>query len=221
VDKNTSRGSKPENSEGYSGSTAWHNSVRSRIFMFAENDGKRTLLHQKSNHGTMHEFMSLDWPKDELPKLAVGSASERSLNGHSDDKNAAELLKLIDEYAGRQQYFSSSPSARNNAYAMLRSDPAFLLLKLKSDDIKRILTQCHRQNWLQIEHFRADSKDRQRWAVTTAGLAFAGVLPPTPPRPLTSTVGEPGGSGATPPPTSLGGVGESGGEKTGTNESLS
>ena len=43
VDKTTSRNKKAEGGEGYSGSTAWHNSARSRIFMTRGDDGLLTL----------------------------------------------------------------------------------------------------------------------------------------------------------------------------------
>ncbi|NZA03378.1 AAA family ATPase [Ottowia beijingensis] len=63
VDKNTSRARKAEGGEGYSGSTAWHNSSRSRIFMSRAEDGSLTLEHQKSNHGKMRAPLALEWPE--------------------------------------------------------------------------------------------------------------------------------------------------------------
>lgn len=51
VNKMTSRaGGRPEDSESYSGSTAWHNSCRSRLFLFRGADGVLELRREKSNH---------------------------------------------------------------------------------------------------------------------------------------------------------------------------
>jgi hypothetical protein len=65
VDKNTSRNKKADGGEGYSGSTAWHNSARSRLFMTRGDDGLLTLEHQKSNLGkrreTYHAGMAGKW----------------------------------------------------------------------------------------------------------------------------------------------------------------
>jgi len=54
VDKGTSRTRKAEGGEGYSGSTAWNNSVRSRLFMARAEDGTLSLEHQKSNLVRQH-----------------------------------------------------------------------------------------------------------------------------------------------------------------------
>jgi hypothetical protein len=43
----------------YSGSTAWHNSARSRLFMVRNKDGTLTLDHQKNNLGLCHEQITL------------------------------------------------------------------------------------------------------------------------------------------------------------------
>jgi putative DNA primase/helicase len=67
VDKNTSRNKKADGGEGYSGSTAWHNSARSRLFMTRGDDGLLTLEHQKSNLGKRRETVTLEWPKVACP----------------------------------------------------------------------------------------------------------------------------------------------------------
>jgi RecA-family ATPase len=65
VDKLTAR---VGGSQGYSGSTAWHNSVRSRLFLSEEGAGLK-LEHQKSNRGKKSEDIHLLW-EDGLPVLA-------------------------------------------------------------------------------------------------------------------------------------------------------
>jgi putative DNA primase/helicase len=218
VDKTTSRSKKADGGEGYSGSTAWHNSARSRLFLTRADDGLLTLEHQKSNHGKMREPITLEWPSDGQPQLQDNRAGldmdglTQRLQGRADDEKAASLLKLIAEYESRQQFASPASQARNNVHALLKSDPHFQRLKLRVDDTKRIVTQCDRAKWLKILDYRTpDRKDRQRWTLTDEGRTFAGLPAPTAPTAPTSHEGAPciqGAGGAPTAPTCAGGVGE-------------
>jgi len=216
VDKTTSRGRKSEGGEGYSGSTAWHNSARSRLFMTSSEDGLLTLEHQKSNLGKCHEPITLVWPKGGIPKLQERGSNWDELTmlqqGKADDEKAAALLKLIAEYESRKQYASPAPTARTNVHALMQSDPLFQKLKLKANDTKRIVTQCDRANWLTILDYRShDRKPRQRWSLTTEGRLFAGLAALTAPSAPTSSDEElsaQGAEGAPTAPTCAGGVGE-------------
>ncbi len=76
------------NGDGYSGSTAWHNSARARWYLFAEaardedgegseRPGKLTLELQKSNHGKAGLQIEFEWDSDAhllLPKSRDSSA---------------------------------------------------------------------------------------------------------------------------------------------------
>lgn len=216
VDKATSKARKAEGGEGYSGSTAWHNSARSRIFMTRTEDGLLTLEHQKSNLGKKREPLTLVWPDGGLPMLANDapdlSGFTRSAQGRADDDRAAALLKLVAEFEGRGQFCSPAMTSRNHAHAMLRSEPAFLSLKLRQDDTRRIVNQCQRAGWLEPLDYRDNNrKPHQRWTVTPAGRTVAGLPAPTAPTCANSDDCAPGahgaGDGAPTAPSSLGGVG--------------
>lgn len=222
VDKNTSRARKAEGGEGYSGSTAWHNSARSRLFMSRAEDGALTLEHQKSNLGRMREPLALVWPEGGLPQAMNSEGGEfaATLQGRADDAHAAELLKLIAEAEGRGDYCGPTLTARNNVHAVLRSEPAFLRLKLSRDDTRRLVTQCQRAGWLETVTYRtSDRKDRDRWALTARGRQFAGLPAPSAPSAPSadeSAEGAQGAEGGAPSaPSSLGGVGESARAKQG------
>ena len=217
VDKGTSRNKKAEGGEGYSGSTAWHNSARSRLFMTRDDDGLLTLEHQKSNLGKRREPVTLEWPEGGLPMLAGDAANFDGLNartqGRADDEKAVALLALIAEFEGREQYASPAPQARNNVHALLRVEPAFQRLKLNRDATARIVNQCQRAGWLESLDYRSpDRKQRQRWTVTQQGRAFAGLPAPTAPTAPTSNEGAQGAQGtdggAPTAPTYVGGVGD-------------
>ena len=218
VDKTTSRAKRAEGGEGYSGSTAWHNSARSRLFMTRGDDGLLTLEHQKSNLGRCREPLTLEWPEGGLPMLASDAPNldglTASIKGRDDDDRAAALLKLIAEFESRGQYCSPAPQARNNVHALLRSEPAFLTLKLRPDDTKRIVNQCQRAKWLEPMDYKSahTRKHCQRWAVTPEGRTFAGLPAPTAPTAPTSDESAQGAQGteggAPTAPTSVGGVGD-------------
>jgi putative DNA primase/helicase len=216
VDKTTSRNRKAEGGEGYSGSTAWHNSARSRLFMTRDESGLLTLEHQKSNLGRMREPITLVWLEGGLPILAGDAPNFDGLNasatGRTDDSAAAALLVLLAEFEGREQFASPAPQARNNVHALLRVEPAFQRLKLNRDTTARILNQCQRAGWLESVDYRSpDRKQRQRWAVTNKGREFAGLPAPTAPTAPTSDESADGAQGtdggAPTAPTYEGGTG--------------
>jgi putative DNA primase/helicase len=215
VDKNTSRNKRAEGGEGYSGSTAWHNSARSRLFLTRGDDGLLTLEHQKSNLGRMREPLTLNWLEGGFPQLVEGGGFDNSLHqGRVDDDRAAALLRLIAEFESRGQYCSPAPTARNNVFAMLRSEPGFQKLKLNSDATKRIVNQCQRAKWIEPTDYKSahTRKYCQRWALTPEGYLFAGLPAPTAPTTPTSqesaVTAEGALCGAPTAPTYTGGVGE-------------
>lgn len=224
VDKNTSRSKKAEGGEGYSGSTAWHNSARSRLFLTRCDDGLLTLEHQKNQFGKMREPLTLEWPDGGLPQLVQGAGFDvvgfiQPQQRRSDDERAAALLRLIAEFESREQYCSPAIQARNNVHAILKSEPAFLHLKLRPDDTKRIVNQCQRAKWIAILEYRGHGKRHQRWTVTSDGRSFAGL--PTPHTPTSPYIDEGASAdvsanGVCPtPPHMPGGTGDRAREKEG------
>jgi hypothetical protein len=166
--------------EGYSGNTAWHNSVRSRLFLKKDNQtGLLTLSQEKSNHGkSLAEPIELEWLTDELPKVVGDESNSTSLQlvGGSDDKKATVILALIDEYASRKQYCSVNTSSHSNVFKVLRSDKEFKKLNLRLDDTRRVVTYCQRNGWLEIDEYKDISRNKkERWVVTTLGKSFAGL----------------------------------------------
>lgn len=178
VDKNTSRARKAEGGEGYSGSTAWNNSVRSRLFVTRDENGALELAHQKSNHGPLCEPLTLRWLENGLPELvptfAADSGTTEKAQAFADDAAAAAILPLLAEFEGRGQYASPHMTTRNNPYALLKGEREFKALGLKREDVARIVNQCQRAGWLAVVDYRTENrKDRKRWTVTAAGLGFA------------------------------------------------
>jgi putative DNA primase/helicase len=216
VDKTTSRGLKAAGGEGYSGSTAWHNSVRSRLFMTRSETGNLLLEHQKSNLGRCRDPLMLEWPNGGLPQLVDNEITSGPLNqfmqrsdGRADDELAIQILRMIAEFESRGQFCSPYPSAHTNVYNVLKSERAFQRLKLTGGDCKRIVNQCQRAKWIEHLVYRThDRKDRLRWALTDTGKAIAGLTAPSAPCLPSANESAESAGGAPSAPSCVGGVGE-------------
>ncbi|MEI2744296.1 MAG: hypothetical protein V9G22_01695 [Ottowia sp.] len=115
-------------------------------------DGVLTLEHQKSNHGRKREPLELHWPDGGLPMSGDAPATRELVQraqARADDTAAAGLLRLLAEFEGRGQFAGPALSARNNAHALLRNEPAFVALKLARGDVQRLLNQCQRAGWIE------------------------------------------------------------------------
>jgi RecA-family ATPase len=210
VDKTTSRNRKADGGEGYSGSTAWHNSARSRLFLTRGNDGLLMLEHQKSNFGRMQEPITLRWEVNQLPHLLDLDAAFDDLRNKSfiETQTAIAVLRLIADFESRGQYCSPAVTSRNTVFAVLKSEPAFLKLKLRLDDTRRLLNQCQRANWIEIVDYKSpDRKPRQRWGLTAQGREQLKAVAPSAPSTAVEESWHMAQSGAPSAPTRAGGVG--------------
>lgn len=172
VDKGTSRKERID-TEGYSGSTAWNNSVRSRLFMVRGNDGALELSHQKSNHGKLREPLRLFWPDGGLPQ--VDSAPTGVVAHIADSVNTKALLKLIAEFSERGEYVSTATTSRTHAAKLLAGESTYPK-HLKPGDVFDLLRRAERAGQLQRSIYRgADRKPRECWAVTPKGRELAGL----------------------------------------------
>ena len=180
-------------SEGYSGSTAWHNTTRSRLFLSRDKNEILTLEHQKNNLGRRQEPVKLTWPENGFPELAGHVAEvdyselDEAAEARQQDEHAAVVLRMLAEFESRKQYASPARNAPTNLFAMLKSEPAFKRLKLSKDSVNAIINQCQRAGWLEIlEYDTPDRKTRQRWTVTGQGREWA-QIPTAPTAPTAPT----------------------------------
>lgn len=173
VDKGTSRGDRGKNTEGYSGSTAWSNSARSRLFMFRADDGSITLEHQKCNLGKLRDPLRLFWPDGGLPQLDLEFGPV--VQGIADRNHEKALLKLIHEFTQRGEHVPTAVQARPNAVKLLREEPTYPK-RVKDGEVFDLLRRCERSGYLErITYKGTDRKPRERWNVTKAGMDFAGI----------------------------------------------
>ena len=208
VDKGTSRGER-DDSEGYSGSTAWHNSARSRLFMSRDKEGALVVRHQKCNVGKLRDPLRLVWPEGGIPQ--VDEAFGPVVQGIADRGQTKALLKLIAEFTERGEFVTTATTSRTHAAKLLHQEPAYP--KLKDGEVFDLLRRAERAGQLERVLFKGtDRHQRERWQVTAPGAAFAGILAATAGTAATPAVTAPSAEPAEPAATAatspLGGVGE-------------
>lgn len=159
IDKQTAKGQ--SSGEGYSGSTAWHNSARSRLFLSVKDGGLLTLEHQKSNLGPRAAPIHLQWGEAGLLEhAAVMSRFDAT----------ALVLRMIGIRYDRGEYISTAANASNNAFKVLRSDPAYPP-SLTRNELARIMAGAEGSGLLNRESFTTDHRNsRQRWKVAVGAL---------------------------------------------------
>lgn len=206
VDKNTSRARKAEGGEGYSGSTAWHNSARSRIFMSRAESGELTLEHQKSNFGPMRTALALTWPHGGLPE------TDAPLSGvvtHIAERvDTVALLKLIAEFTERGEFVAPGTTSPSNAARLLAQEPGYP--KRKPREVFDLLRRAERAGYLERASYRdTQRKTRERWHVTSKGRELARLPAPTAPTAPTMEDGADSAPVAPTAPTARGVIGGS------------
>lgn len=168
VDKLTARGM---STESYTGSTAWHNSARSRLLLRQPEPGQLELLHEKSNLGRLREPLSIAWPTDGVPM--VDRPMSPVVAGIQERRDTAAVLRLIAEFTARGEFVSTATTSRTHAARLLNGQPGYPA-KLSDGALFDLLRDAERRGWLaRVEHRGADRHRRERWEVTDAGRAFA------------------------------------------------
>lgn len=208
VDKGTSRGERA-GTEAYTGSTAWHNSARSRLAVLRDKDGALLIEHQKHNLGPLHAPIRLTWPHGGIPQAdePLGAV----VQGIADRNHEKALLKLIAEFTARGEHVSAATVAKTNAPSLLSNESSYP--KLKAAEVFDLLRRSERAGRLARITVRTEHrKTKEVWQLTDAGAAFAGVPAPSAPSAPTTDVGAVGAVAAegapSAPSSALGGMGD-------------
>lgn len=164
VDKLTAKAG--ENGEGYSGSTAWNNSVRSRLYLYQNND-VLTLEHRKANHGPLADPVNLAW-RDGVPTLLPGAAAADPL---IEFVRLRAVLRLIRDFNERGENVTTAPVGPGNVHMILRAEPGYPA-GLGRDALLALLREAERGALIEREEYKTDGrKTRERWALTAKGRA--------------------------------------------------
>lgn len=173
VDKQTSRGGRGTNGESYSGSTAWHNSVRSRLFYRKADTGLHELEHEKSNHGPLSPKLVVAWLDGELPRLVADVPGGDAAASAREDADLRTVLVLLHEAYERGDSASVAICGQGTAYSLLSADKRWPPW-IKSKDCRALILEADRRAFVARETYRSGNRhERERWQVTGAGRAFA------------------------------------------------
>ncbi len=211
VDKTTSRASRDATIESYSGSTAWHNSVRSRLFLLEKSPGQLELQHQKWNLGPKRDPLQIIWPTNGLPTLDAPASG--FVAGMQEKNDTRALMRLIHEFYCRGEFVATLPQSRNNAAKVLSEEKTFPS-KRKAGEIFSLLRDAERAGLVKRETYKdTNRKQHERWALTDEGYQLAGVAPCAPCAPCAS-VESPVTEGAEGAPCAPCAIGGTGGDRT-------
>lgn len=153
-------------SEGYSGTTAWHNSVRARWYLYpetqrnddggkAERTGELVLELQKSNHGGINQSMRFAW--DEAAHLFVGQlVTETAFDRkHQAREEQAGILASLRTCAAAGIQVPAATTGQRTAYHVLAAAAEF------PDALKGAGADKRRRFWRHIEAMRHAGEIRE------------------------------------------------------------
>lgn len=183
VDKITSKFGKDAGTEAYSGSTAWHNSVRSRLFMLETEPNVLELRHQKSNLGPKQPPLQLAWPQDGIMHPLDIEPASGFIAGIQSKNDTKALMRLIHEYASRGEFVHPKHNSQSSAGKLFANEKGYPK-GMKPAEACALLRDAERDGWIIRETYRgADRKQHERWTLTPSGIEAIGVAPSAPSAP--------------------------------------
>ena len=146
ISKASARSGSRDDEEDYSGSTAWHNSVRSRLSLIKDKD-KETfkIVHTKANYGAKTKPVKFEWVEG-VPLVAgthtnVGAEMILQANEKKRDSEHKQILvEIIDRFTQREEFVNSAMQGGYSAFKTLKQDPSFPKV-MDADRCNRLLRE--------------------------------------------------------------------------------
>lgn len=137
--------------EDYSGSTAWHNSVRSRMSLDTDDKGITTLKHLKANKGTKATPIQFEWHSGaptvvgtyECPGAALAETLLKSAQKQKDEDDKDTIIEIIKDFDARGERVTTSMQGGVTVFKTLSSSPDFPKGLIK-DRLNRLLRELER-----------------------------------------------------------------------------
>lgn len=119
--------------EDYSGSTAWHNSVRSRLSLDTDDKGTSTLKHLKANKGPKADPIRLEWHNGaptvagifDYPGAALADSLHRAAEKQQNEADKNVIVKIISDFDRRGERLTTSMQGSVTVFKALNSVPEF------------------------------------------------------------------------------------------------
>jgi RecA-family ATPase len=169
IDKQAAKGNGRGNN--YSGSTQWHNSVRSRLALVESDETGIELLHEKANYGPRHEPIALQRTAhgilEPVARAQVEAARESAaaLMASADAETVLEVLRIA---AGARNVPTSTTGSSTtwSVLSMLPEAPGWMKAKAGKRRLEMALLGLERTGAIRREEYRTAGRHAsQRWAV--------------------------------------------------------
>lgn len=168
IDKHAARNNSGGNS--YSGSTAWHNSARSRLALVTNEAGDIHLLHEKCNLAKSAEPLLLAWNGDVLvPGLAVSGAREAAadLTAQADAEAVFNVLTLAIAAGVIVPTATAGPATAWHALESLPEHQHLYRNRAGRRRVASALVRLAREGRIEREEYRKPNRHPgERWALT-------------------------------------------------------
>lgn len=183
-----SKAARMSGDEDYSGSTAWHNSVRSRLTLERDSEISCTLKHKKSNKAPLADDLGFTW-SDGVPVLngvlpiSEGAAESliKGINDKSNQEDKAMLLSIVKDFEDRGENLTTSMQGSVTIYKSIVSHPKFKRGMTK-ERVNELVRQLEHERKLIRYKYRNDN----RKSVTSFRVAPNALVEP---RPLKQNLG--------------------------------
>lgn len=169
VDKQTARAG-GKGGEGYSGSTGWNNTFRSRLLLRTDGAGL-VLEHQKCNAAPLAAPISLRWEGPTPVPLTAAARSE------ADDQALRTVVRLVADFSARGEHISTATNSPMSVWRLLGGSPE-LPAGTDRARLDGLVREGARRGLLARRDYRTEGrKVRERWEATPEGRALAEPYP--------------------------------------------
>ncbi len=164
INKDSAKNGKSASQEDYSGSTAWHNSVRSRLSLSYDGNDALRIEHAKANYGAKADPVRLEW-HDGAPRVAHGyfnvAGEAVAIAKERDEADKVALVTLIQNCDKRGERVTTSERGSVTTFKTLKTMPNFPG-KMTTDRLTGLLRELETdgrifRRWIKTP----DSKQRQ------------------------------------------------------------
>lgn len=152
------------NGNTYSGSTAWHNTPRSRLALTKRDDGAITLTHEKLNLGKkLPEPISL-WFQDGV-LVPMDSQQMDITKDLMDGIHDQSILAVVRSAVEADRHIPVATQGAHTAWGALKVMPDFPANMTKAT-LDAGMARLQKQGKIRIESYRKNCKDTSRWTTT-------------------------------------------------------
>jgi hypothetical protein len=147
--------------EDYSGSTAWHNSARSRLTLERASPDLLKLSHLKSNHGPLAEPVELCWvdgvPTHKRTDLAAYRRDEAARR-EADQYARDAICALVGEFHNQGQKVYVATAGARTAWSVLSPHPRFPVQEVSRDRLPVLLYELQDETRLAIQQIPGSNR---------------------------------------------------------------